>query len=180
MDKNNRNKVTGSHLTPIFVSSVLPDEILIWWMPVHMPGLCTLSTQVKTKKKFGDRYFCRLLNRNAWVRGMDQWRRCISNSGQCRWNKWCSVEGSSWTGECHTLKWESLDSNHFCSCFESWTFLFVRSSMPQFTQLHKWVQLAAVEMWVNSLCAVIGAWLNASQRSRVGARMNRSISNAYF
>ena len=26
-----------------------------------MPGVCTLSTHVKTKKTFGDQYFCRLL-----------------------------------------------------------------------------------------------------------------------
>ena len=31
-----------------------------------------------------------------------------------------------------------------------------------------------VEMLVNSLCAVTASWLNSSQRSRVGARMNMS------
>ena len=30
-------------------------------------------------------------------------------------------------------------------------------------------------MCVNGLNAVIGAWLNASQRSRVGVGMNRSV-----
>ena len=36
-----------------------------------------------------------------------------------------------------------------------------------------WLQ-TAVDLWVNTLRAVITAWMNSSQRSRVGVGMNRS------
>ena len=57
-----------------------------------------------------------------------------------------------------------------CCCFEVWKMLF--PALFQFTQLCKWVPGCGWNMWVNSMRAVIGAWLNASQRSQVGIGMS--------
>ena len=88
---------------------------------------------------------------------------------------------------CWTLNREIQISNPLCSRFKAWEFLFSPWCLHSLSSMNEYLgEYTVMEMvtrgniWVYSLHAVIGTWLNASRRSRVGVGINMSAKEVKF
>ena len=82
---------------------------------------------------------------------------------------------SSSAVECQTFNRESVRSNPICCCIEASTFSLSPRRPSSFSCIDEYlIKDSCANMRVTRLRAVIAMWLNASQRSQIGVRMNRS------
>ena len=147
MDKNNRNKISTPRSNSYLAYScikLLASRMMFWFDECldseHVPGVCTLSTHVKTKKTFGDQYFCRLLfiETHRFVARING----ATTANVVETNLWHTVERSS-AVECLNLNWESLDSNPLGCCFKFLEFVFLPRCHSSLSYINEYLAIGS-------------------------------------